>query len=587
MRKAQNVVSIFLGLLMVMLIGFGLRPVKASNETAYRVSQNIVENTNKNVIITISPTKKQNIVTAKWKKGKKTKNYFETNGNNISIANNVISFKVKSNGNYSIYLKDSKNNQELITYRVSNIDKTAPKFWPTCSTEDKKILIKLNIEEDLDNISKAMYVEGKVTSVSSKKWSSAIEITDKQSLQVSKEGYYSILVTDLAGNKAVQTIKANLEMRAVWISYLEFANAKIENKTETQFKTWVDKMFDKCVKMNMNAVVVQVRPFGDALYNSDYFPWSKYVSGKQGKDPGYDPLEYMVEAAHNRGLQIHAWLNPYRVTSGDTKVSNLSFDNQARKWKKSSNKSKQRNVLSYGGNLYYNPAKSDVRNLIVKGAVEIVKKYDVDGIHFDDYFYPTLGKKYKTAFDYTEYKSYVSGCKADGTTPDSIVTWRRKNVNKLVSSVYKAVKAENSNIQFGISPAGNINNLYAVDKYYVDIKTWMKSENYVDYVCPQIYWSFEHSFCPFDKTVESWTVLKKSDTVKLYIGIAAYKAGISTSEAKAIGDIGWSKTSSEMKKQVEYSRNTKMIDGYMFYRYDNLVSSKVKKEISNLKEILK
>lgn len=587
MKKTQNIVSIFLGLLMVILIGFGLYPVKASDEGNYKVSQDIEGITNSNVTITVTPMKDQSIVTAKWKKGEKTEAYFENAGNSMTITDNTAVCTVKTSGIFSLYIIDSENNHELITYSVSNIDKTAPNFSPTCSTENTKMVIELNIAEDLDNISSAVYVKGKVTSVSSKKWSSAIEISDKNSFQVTEEGNYSILVTDLAGNQKINTIKANLEMRAVWISYLEFANAKVENKTEAQFKTWVNTMFDKCVSMNMNAVVVQVRPFGDALYDSDYFPWSKYISGKQGKNPGYDPLEYMVKAAHERNLQIHAWLNPYRITSGDTKISNLSSDNQARKWRKSSSSSKKRNVLTFEGSLYYNPAKSNVRNLIVSGAVEIVKKYDVDGIHFDDYFYPTLGSNYKKVFDYTEYKNYVSECKRNKTTPVSIVSWRRKNVNKLVRAVYKAIKAENSNVQFGISPAGNINNLYGKDRYYVAVKTWMKSTKYVDYVCPQIYWSFEHSVCPFDKTVEAWAALKKSTTVKLYVGIAAYKAGISTTEAKALGDIGWSKTSSEMKKQVQYSRNTNLVDGFMFYRYENLISSKVKKELSNLKSILK
>ena len=586
MRKTQGIVSIFLGFLMLVLIGFGLRPVKAVDETGYAVSQNIEECTNKNVTIKVLPIKGQTIADVKWKKGLKTESYFETDGNSASIIDNAATFTVKTSGNFSIYVTDSQNNHELITYKISNIDKTAPQFSPVCSTENGEMLIKLNIEEELDNISKAVYVEGKVTSASSIKWNSATEITNKSSFKVSKEGDYSILVTDLAGNQTIQNVKASLEMRAVWISYLEFANAKVENKTEAQFKAWVNTMFDKCVAMNMNAVVVQVRPFGDALYDSDYFPWSKYVSGKQGQNPGYDPLKYMVEAAHKRQLQIHAWLNPYRVTSGDTKISNLSSDNPARKWRKSSSKSKQRNVLTFNGSLYYNPAKSAVRNLIVNGVVEIVEKYDVDGIHFDDYFYPTLGSNYKTVFDYTEYKSYVSDCKNNNTTPSSIVSWRRKNVNKLIRAVYKAIKEKKSDVQFGISPAGNINNIYANDRYYVAVKTWMKSEKYVDYVCPQIYWSFEHSICPYDKTLTAWTALKKSDTVKLYVGIAAYRAGISASEAKSIGDTGWSKSSSEMKKQVQYGRNTKMVDGYMFYRYDNLISSKAKKEVANLKGIL-
>ena len=508
MKKTQNIVNVFLGILMVMLVGFGLKPVQASYETNAATEEGVQQDT------------------------------------------------------------------------------TALEFSPTYSAKNGKILIELNIEGNLQNIKKAVYLKGEIADSSSNQWAEAVAISNKKNFQVTEEGDYSILVTDMDGNQKVEIIQVTSEMRAVWISYLEFANAKVEKKTEKQFQAWVDKMFDKCVSMNMNAVVVQVRPFGDALYASKYFPWSKYISGKQGKNPGYDPLEYMVEAAHDRGLQIHAWLNPYRVTLGETNISALSSDNQARKWRKSS-ASKKRNVLTYGGNLYYNPAKSDVRNLIVNGVMEIVENYDVDGIHFDDYFYPTLGSNYKKVFDYTEYKSYVSACKANSTTPASIVTWRRKNVNKLVSAVYKAIKEENKEVQFGISPAGNINNLYASDRYYVDVKTWMKSEKYVDYVCPQIYWSFEHSICPYDKTVNAWVDLKKSDTIKLYVGIAAYRAGISSSEAKAIGDTGWAKSSTQLKKQVQYGRNTGMVDGYMFYRYDNLVSSELKKEVANLKKVLK
>ena len=176
------------------------------------------------------------------------------------------------------------------------------------------------------------------------------------------------------------------EMKAVWISYLEFGGAKISKMSKKSFCTYIDKMFTNAKNLGLNTVIVQIRPSGDALYKSSYFPWSAYASGKQGKSPGYDPLAYMVKAAHTKGLKFHAWLNPYRVTTTGTNVKALSSNNQARKWRGSSSSSKKRNVLSFNGALYYNPAKSDVQNLIVKGVKEIVQKYDVDGVHFDDYF---------------------------------------------------------------------------------------------------------------------------------------------------------------------------------------------------------
>lgn len=367
------------------------------------------------------------------------------------------------------------------------------------------------------------------------------------------------------------------EMKAMWISYLEYGTGA---KTEAQFTQKLNTMFDNCVSYGMNTVIVQVRPFSDAMYESSYFPWSKYASGTFGTNPGYDPLKIMVELAHQKGLKIQAWVNPYRVTLGSTSVSSLPDGHPAKKWRNNSSETVQRRVLSYGGNLYYNPSCAAVRTLIVNGVKEIVQNYDVDGIHFDDYFYPNLGTDYKTNFDGTEYDAYVEKCEENGTTPKTIVQWRRGNVNTLVKKVYAAVKEIAPSVEFGISPAGNINNLLSSSAYYVNVKTWMANSEYVDYICPQIYWSFQNSTCPYAETVNKWAALKTSDSVKLYIGIAVYRAGSDVEKE-------WANSDNVLKRQIEYGRSVADVSGFAFYRYDSFLASACQAELANLLPILK
>jgi len=387
------------------------------------------------------------------------------------------------------------------------------------------------------------------------------------------------------GSMKVYAAENNDELHAVWISYLEF-NDRLKDPstgklgfTKERFEAVVDEMFDQAVSLNMNAVIVHVRPFGDAFYPSEYFPWSKYVSGTQGKDPGFDPLEYMVEAAHERGLEFHAWINPYRVTSGTTDISTLSKDNKARKWMNSKSKDQQRRVLSFGGSLYYNPADQWVQFYIRKGIEEIVENYDVDGIHFDDYFYPTLGSNYAKSFDYLEYEAYVKEAKKEGKKPLSIQDWRRENVNKLIKSVYKTIKAVNKNVVFGISPGGFLDYLLMDDRYYCDIETWLSKSGYVDYIAPQIYWSFSHSKYPFDKTLDRWIKLRKNKNIKIYVGIAVYKAGSSE-------DNEWKNDAKILKKQVEYGRKTGQVDGYLYFRHDFFYKKATRKGVENLLKII-
>ena len=387
----------------------------------------------------------------------------------------------------------------------------------------------------------------------------------------------------LLRNDTDSAAKANKEMRAVWI-YFEEMNKKAA--TYTKWKTYIDETFAVCKAKKMNTVILQVRPCADAMYPSKYYPWSKYATGTAGKNPGFDPLEYAVSAAHKLGLEIHAWINPYRITLSSTKISELPSDSIARKWATSGDKSERRNVLSVNNALYFNPASAQVRNLVAKGVQEIVKKYDVDGIHMDDYFYPSLGTKNLKKFDYSEYKTYVKECKANNETQKSLVSWRRSNVNKMVRKVYNIVKLNDKNCIFGISPAGNLENLYANTKYYSDVKLWMKSEGYIDYICPQIYWSFTQATAPYKKMANEWAELPRNSKVKLYIGLAGYRAGISMKEAKAVADKGWAKSNTILKRQVEYARSTNQVKGFCIFSYRTFTKASAAKEVKNLLKVL-
>ncbi len=467
--------------------------------------------------------------------------------------------------------------------KTEQADKTPPILVASYDVMEQVATIIVTCEDKETGIQSLKYLKGNFDEKAVEWEDESVNFIENNTFAVKEDGTYTILAEDMAGNKSVFPIEVQKEFRAVWISYLEFSN---KGYTEKKFKAHIDKMYDNCVKKNMNTVIVQVRPFSDAFYPSKYFPWSVYVSGKQGKNPGYDPLEYMVEAAHKRGLEFHAWINPYRITSSMSSVSKLPKSHPARKWR--NQKETKRNVLTFNGSLYYNPSSKQVQTLIINGVKEIVKNYEVDGIHFDDYFYPTLGNSYQKNFDAKEYDAYKTACKKKGTTPKTIIAWRRSNVNDLVKGVYKAIKEIDKDCVFGISPAGNISNLYGVNRYYADVKLWLKSSDYIDYICPQLYWSFKNEAAPYAKMLEEWINIKKSDTVNLYVGLAVYRAGISKKEAQSLytPDLEWATSKTVLKRQVEAGRNSKIVDGFALYRYDNVVSEKAKTEMKNLLKIL-
>lgn len=383
----------------------------------------------------------------------------------------------------------------------------------------------------------------------------------------------------LPGEVSVETVSQAIaapkdEVRAVWISYLEMQTL-LKSKTKAQFTSNIGKVFDDVKGFGLNTVVVQVRPFADALYDSDYFPWSHTITGTEGKDPGFDPLQVMLAEAKSRGLRFDAWINPYRVRAKNNTVA-LSADNQAQKWLDAGDGA----VIRYDGMISYNPASEKARGLIVNGIREIVRNYDVDAIHIDDYFYPATDAAFDSA-SYTAYKNNGGGL--------ALADWRRSNVETLIKAIYAAVKEENEHVLFGISPQGNLTINY--NSQYLDVQKIASNPGYCDYLCPQIYYGFKNQNQPFQTVAAQWSALVKNSDVELYIGLACYKIGCADNYA-GTGKNEWLSATNQMQKMVETSRALSGYGGFVLYRYDSLfrpestVEAKVVTERANLQKIL-
>ena len=320
------------------------------------------------------------------------------------------------------------------------------------------------------------------------------------------------------------------ELRGAWISTVENIDWPTKNVFDParQRQDFV-KLLDELKQTGINAVFVQVRPTSDSFFPSDYFPWSHWLTGEQGKAPsdGYDPLKFMIEEAHKRNLEFHAWINPYRISMYDN-PDLLAANHPARvhpDW-----------VVKNGGKMYFNPAIPEAQEYIIGGVREIVEKYDVDGIHMDDYFYPYPGSE--PFDDSKQYNDYTNGGGAM-----SLADWRRDNVNRIVEGLHTAIKGAKGYVKFGISPFGiwrnkgtdptgsDTNGLQNYDDLYADTRTWMKN-GWVDYLAPQIYWHFGNPAAAYEKLIDWWTKEMNGENdnsgkhpVQLYIGQAAYRVG--------------------------------------------------------------
>lgn len=357
---------------------------------------------------------------------------------------------------------------------------------------------------------------------------------------------------------AAGTPSASGEMRGVWVSSVYNLDYPSSPTTDPdKLRAEADEILDNCVKWGLNAVFLQVRPSGDALYKSDLFPWSKYLTGSVGTAPqgGFDPLEYWVKAAHKRGLELHAWINPYRITrSKDTEWNALPSTHPAKMnpdW-----------VVKYSdGNYYFNPGIPEVRDLVTRGAVEIVQNYDVDGLHMDDYFYP--GTDFNDSATYQKYGSGFS----------NIADFRRDSVNQLIAQLDTAVHNIDPDIQFGISPSGiwankstdprgsNTNGSEHYVSSYADSLYWIEN-GLVDYIIPQIYWEIGHKLADFATLADWWNDAVAGSDVHLYIGMGAYRC--------ADNPTGVWTTTDPLFDSLAYLENKDNVGGCVFFRYGSI-----------------
>lgn len=356
---------------------------------------------------------------------------------------------------------------------------------------------------------------------------------------------------------------ADSNMRGLWIASV--LNIDYPSKPTTDaavLKQEADKALDYAASIGCNAVFLQIRPTADSLYPSKIFPWSRYLTGSQGTAPsdGFDPLSYWIAGAHSRGLELHAWVNPYRITKKTQAeayptVSMLAQTSPARlhpDWV----------VTHTDGNLYFNPGLPEVRLMLLNSIQEILDNYAVDGIHFDDYFYP--GASFNDAATYATY----------GAGYADIQSWRRGNVDKLVKAVSELVHRYDG-VRFGISPFGiwrnkassadgsDTSGSESYSDHYADSVNWVK-QGWLDYICPQIYWSIGYSVADYRKLALWWANVVKNTGVELYIGQAAYRTDSDDSTSPWYGV-------SEMGSQLSLNDSIPEVSGSVFYNYNTLV----------------
>lgn len=357
------------------------------------------------------------------------------------------------------------------------------------------------------------------------------------------------------------------ELRGIWISCYDYISAA--GKTRSEYKAETDKMFKSIAACGFNTAFVHMRAFSDAFYESDIYPYSSFVAGTEGASLPFDPFKVVLESAKKYGISVHGWINPFRVSTKND-PSLLSASNPAKKILDGGNSEGEVCILKNG--IYYNPACVSNHKLILDGVREILGKYDIDGIHIDDYFYPSTDK----SIDSKQYSQY----KASGGAL-SLAEWRRASVNSFVSSLYSTVKAANSNLTVSISPAAQIEK--NKNELYADCALWLSSKGYADIIIPQIYFGFEHETLDFQSLLAEWAALPRNPQIKLVCGLAAYKCGKNDAYA-GTGSAEWQENTDILARQLKCIRKNKNYSGFVVFSYKDLNRAACKTEIQNLKE---
>ena len=375
---------------------------------------------------------------------------------------------------------------------------------------------------------------------------------------------------------------SRIKMRGIWIATvgnIDFG----KHKNSSAFIKEFNEVIVNLSRNNFNTMIFQVRPANDAFYKSKLNPWSRYLTGTEGKNiAGFDPLKYMVEIAHKHGLEYHAWLNPYRVIAStplnkDAYLKTLAPDNFARLHPDY--------VLEIPLNngrrqLILDPGEPEVILFVVNTVKEIIENYDVDAIHFDDYFYPyhQIGDVDEQTFTRYNHEKL------------SLAEWRRKNVDTIVEMVYKTIKSHNrrahKRVKFGISPfgiwanrknnpAGSLSSgLESLYRQFADSRRWVQ-KGWVDYIVPQLYWDFAHQSAPYAALTDWWSELVSKSDVELYIGQGVYKLGTSGS---------W-RNPEELANQLRYNSKHKNVSGSILFSYRSVFRPKNKTMKKGVKKV--
>lgn len=362
--------------------------------------------------------------------------------------------------------------------------------------------------------------------------------------------FYLLLFTFLYALGSTAQIVAKPEFRAVWVATVD----NIDWPDSPTIYAHIQKAaFLKLLNMHqrngMNAVIVQIRPSADAFYPSPFEPWSQWLTGVQGQAPFpyYDPLEFMITETHKRGMEFHAWMNPYRAVFSITNssITATHITRQHPEW-----------FITYGDKKYFDPGNKDVQRYVTNVVKDVVKRYQVDAVHFDDYFYPyrIAGKEFP---DDAKYKQYGNGMSKD--------TWRRSNTDSIIVMLGKAIKETNKKCRFGISPFGVWRNASVdsmgsntkagqtnYDDLYADILLWLRM-GWIDYVTPQLYWEIDHKLADFNTLADWWAA--HSYGKDCYIGIGYYRAN---------SNAAW-KDKTQLPKQIQKIRSLPALKGMAFY----------------------
>lgn len=360
------------------------------------------------------------------------------------------------------------------------------------------------------------------------------------------------------------SIKKEEETRAIFVSYIEL-NKYIKGNDYEISKRNIRKIIKNIKRLKCNTIILQVRSASDAIYKSNIYPMSLNIVNTE-YDDYFDVLDYFIKESHKSNVKVIAWINPYRIRTTCDKTT-ITEKNPAYIYLDT-------DIVYINNGIYYNPSKQETEDLIVKG-VEEVLNYDVDGILFDDYFYPDNNIDKKDYEEYIKNNEFIEE-----------KDYRLNIVNKMIKRVYKTCK--NKNIKFGISPDGNIDNNY--NKNYADVKSWLKSNEYIDFIMPQIYYGFYNSTRDYIKVTKEWENLIENKDIELYIALAFYKVGMEDKYAKS-GFNEWIDNDNIIMREILLSRNLKNYKGFSLFRYENIFNEEIYtktsiKEIENLKKIL-